>query len=59
VLTDQDLRIYLVSLYVAHIDSYVSIMNYESCILPPPFEAVLLMDRKELQQRISVEKNKD
>jgi hypothetical protein len=59
VLTDQDLRIYLTSLYVANIDAYVDIPKYTSCVLPPNCEQILGMERKELEERISVEKAKD
>jgi hypothetical protein len=57
-MTDQDLKIYLVSLYVANIDTYVDIFRYEACQLPPTCEAILQMDRKELKTRIAAEKNK-
>jgi hypothetical protein len=57
-MSDQDLKIYLVCLYVANIDSYVDIFKYEGCQLPPACDNILLMDRKELKTRIANEKNK-
>lgn len=57
-MSDQDLKIYLVGLYVANIDSYVDIFKYEGTQLPPACENILLMDRKELKTRIAAEKNK-
>ena len=58
VLTDQDLRIYLIALYLANIDNYVDIPHYETCVLPPTSEDIFAMERKELEKRISIEKNK-